>query len=214
MLILRLPLVRLVGLLLFVVGCGTQAPARRLPDADNDTTYIPVGLGDKLVYERTIRDKARISKEVVTELVTAVDRADGLVITAEYRYGEELKPRRIFRFRATDAGIFWIGSNGQAFDPPECVLKLPVQTADTWESPLGGDPDTLVRYTTGKEEEVEVPAGRFRAVRVDSMLKGNGFTLETTDWYARGVGLVKTTTRTDDGVSGVKVLTSFTPGKK
>jgi len=38
--------------------------------------------------------------------------------------------------------------------------------------------------------------------------------METTDWYARGVGLVKTTNRTDDGETDVKVLTSFTPGKK
>jgi hypothetical protein len=213
----RFLVVGLAALLPIAVGCGARSPTPRPAEADKDAAYIPTGLGDKLVYERAIRDKAGESKGVVTELITAVDRTDGLVVTVEYRYGDEPKPRRIYRFRATDEGVYWIGNNGQVFDAPECILKLPVRAGDTWESPLGGQPDTPVRYTTNKEEEVEVPAGKFRAVRIDSMVKVKGITLGTTDWYARGVGLVKTTTRANDAedeVDEVKVLTSFTPGKK
>jgi hypothetical protein len=213
MLTLRIPVVGLAATLLPVVWCSTLAPAPPAPSADKDA-YLPSGLGDQLVYERTAKDKDGETKELVTESVTAVDHADGLVVTAEYRYGDEPKPRRTMRYRATDAGVFWIGRDGKDFEKPECCLKLPAREGDVWESAVGDRPSLSVSNTTGKEEEVEVPAGKFRTVRIDSVLKAKGFTLDSSDWYARGVGLVKSTFRTDDGETEVRVLKSYTPGKK
>jgi len=107
MLIPRLPVVVLAALLPIAVGCEARSSGPRPADTDKDAEYIPSGIGDKLVYERTSRGKAGETKEVVTELVTAVERADGLVVTAEYRYDEEHKPRRNFRFRATQHAPVW-----------------------------------------------------------------------------------------------------------
>ena len=45
-------------------------------------------------------------------------------------------------------------------------------------------------------------------------MKAKDFTLETSDWYAPGMGLVKSTNRSSDGEEDAKVLKSFTPGKK
>ena len=51
-----------------------------------------------------------------------------------------------------------------------------------------------LRGTVRGEEEVVVPAGRFRALRVESSLQALGTDVEEsrfTDWYAREVGLVQ-----------------------
>jgi hypothetical protein len=209
----RLPIVSLAAILLLTIGGVAGPPASRVSDADKDATFIPAVVGDKLIYERTIQGKAGESKETVTELVTAVERKDGLMVAVEYRYGAETKPRRTMRFRATDAGVYLVEYNGRTF-APERLVKLPVRAGDAWESSFAGRTDASFSSTTAKEEEVEVPAGKFRAVRIESVFKGKGFTLKTTDWYARGVGLVKSTSIADYGENEVKVLKSFTPGKK
>ncbi|HJZ92567.1 MAG TPA: hypothetical protein VKE40_16950 [Gemmataceae bacterium] len=66
-----------------------------------------------------------------------------------------------------------------------------------------------VDRSVGAIEWVTVPAGRFRAARVDSVFTCNGEIKRGSHWYAPGVGLVKK----DDGRS-VIVLCSFTRGQK
>jgi hypothetical protein len=197
---------------LLVLSPAHAAP--RSPGGEKEAHYIPTTLGDKRVSERTTRDKDGEHKETVTELVTEVDRKDGLVVTVQYLYGEEASPRRTFKFRVSEKGIFWLENDGKAFKEPECQLKLPLRAGDNWESFFDGRPEITIKYTTGKEEDVEVPAGKFRAVRIDSVMKAKDFTLETSDWYAPGLGLVKSTNRSSDGGEDVKVLKSFAPGKK
>jgi hypothetical protein len=206
-------MIRLTALLasLFVILPLSKGAPRVSTD---EKLYLPTTVGDKLVFERTTQLPVGEDKETLTALVADVDRKDGLVVTIQYRYGEEEKPRRTFKFRASDKGIFWLENNEKAFNEPECQLKLPLRAGDTWESLFDGRPDITVKYTTGKEEDVEVPAGKFRAIRIDSVMTVKDSKFETTDWYAPGVGLVKSTSRASDGETDVKVLKSFTAGKK
>jgi hypothetical protein len=64
----------------------------------------------------------------------------------------------------------------------------------------------------GREEEVEVPAGKFKALRVEAEQELGANVFKSTLWYAPGVGLVKSVTNTN-GTERVQVLKSFTPGK-
>jgi len=58
---------------------------------------------------------------------------------------------------------------------------------------------------------VEVPACKYKAVRVDSKHPGpDGRPVCSTAWYAAGIGMVKTAYGADRSI----VLKSFTPGKK
>jgi len=67
--------------------------------------------------------------------------------------------------------------------------------------------------TVGMIEDVEVPAGKFHAVRVESEEPvGKELTQKTTTWYAPGVGWVKMVLQFGDAKE-VKVLKSFAPGK-
>ncbi len=44
-----------------------------------------------------------------------------------------------------------------------------------------------------KEETVEVPAGKFKTIRVDIKLEENGQQVDITYWFAQDVGFVKQT---------------------
>jgi hypothetical protein len=66
-------------------------------------------------------------------------------------------------------------------------------------------------YTVSKVEEVEVPAGKFKAIRVEE--KTDALLMSATRWFAPGVGLVKMVT-----ISGkneqIQVLKSYTSKAK
>jgi hypothetical protein len=65
-------------------------------------------------------------------------------------------------------------------------------------------------YTVGKVEEVEVPAGKFQAIRVEE--KTDVLLESATRWYAPGVGLVKAVSTLGKNEQ-IQVLKSYTCGK-
>src|SRR5262249_31734478 len=110
----------------------------------------------------------------------------------------------------SDRGLFMVWAYGKECQPPVCLLRLPHRPGEHWEnlSTLADMPFRELAEASGPEP-VAMPAGTFRAFRVDSRA-GAGFGgswVRTTAWYAPGVGLVKK-------VSGgeVSTLQSFTPG--
>ncbi|HVK11989.1 MAG TPA: hypothetical protein VM597_24660 [Gemmataceae bacterium] len=66
--------------------------------------------------------------------------------------------------------------------------------------------------TLGKEEEVEVPAGKFRAIPVTSDSTRAGQTVKVTSRYAPKIGMVKSEA-VINGITTTHVLKSFTSGK-
>jgi hypothetical protein len=69
-----------------------------------------------------------------------------------------------------------------------------------------------VTCTSGGEEEVEVPAGKFQAVRVERQFEVAGQVYRQTNWVTPAVGTVKIQAQAPDG-SVTHVLKSYTPGK-
>jgi hypothetical protein len=112
------------------------------------------------------------------------------------------------------SGVYKVAFAGKVFAAPEAMLKLPAKPGDTWtvdyETPPHRDVVTAT-YTVGKVEDVEVPAGKFKAIRVESntteRLPGS-----STSWYAPGVGLVKWVSPFR-GVEQTLVLRAYTRGK-
>ena len=62
-------------------------------------------------------------------------------------------------------------------------------------------------------ERVEVPAGRFEAIRVEVEWPFGGGTMRRVTWYAPGVGPVRRTLQAS-GAEMVEVLKAFQPGRK
>lgn len=97
---------------------------------------------------------------------------------------------------------------GRDLAHPWVMLKLPSKAGDTWAD---DDPEEVGSNTVREIEKVKVPAGTFDVVRVDSeYTRGKkSENMKNSFWYARGVGVVKST-----GRGYTWVLKSFTPGKE
>jgi hypothetical protein len=81
-------------------------------------------------------------------------------------------------------------SKGVAFDVPLMLFRFPLKAGDAWAGEARAEGGPLAySFTTAGEEDVDVPAGKFRAFRVDWTM---GATAGKT-WLARGVGSVKET---------------------
>lgn len=82
------------------------------------------------------------------------------------------------------------------YDPPKQVLPNPLTVGQKWDW-TGKDPTQVERNeknTVTGIEEVTVPAGKFKAMKVVTVTVGGTIPMTKTYWYADGVGLVKTTT--------------------
>jgi hypothetical protein len=194
-----------VVVFLIAAPIGQSAPRLRqaLP-----AHYFPTPVGDTRVLES---DVGNGNIEVV-ETVTAVEENDGrLIVTTRSALGEEAGPEH--QWEVSDRGVVELVHSGFPLRSPVCRLRLPAKPRETWstEDQPSGERTTLcgVSFTTGSEEVIVVPAGRFRAIRVES---SHG----TTFWYAPDVGLVKWVHKSPrvNEPDHVAVLKSFTAGKK
>ncbi len=80
----------------------------------------------------------------------------------------------------------------QAPKPPILVLKLPPKKGEGWKVDSKGDGKTFRGAFQIGEEEIKVPAGTYKAIRVTSQeLEVNGLKPVITTYYARNVGMVK-----------------------
>jgi hypothetical protein len=167
--------------------------------------YFPTQVGAKTVMEISV-DGALLGKNPgafeVTETVSAVEVKDGTYrVTVE----RESKGNFVTVYEVSAKGVFRVASGGSALAEPVPLLKLPARPGDTWKTASG-------TATVGKEEEIEVPAGKFKAIPVTTERETAGRTVKTTTWLAPDVGVVKRVGTVND-ITTVYVLKSFTPGK-
>ena len=132
--------------------------------------------------------------------VTKVEQKDGkYTVTVETSFAELPGRKPISRvYEVSKDGLFEKTKDGKT----HALLKLPYQEGTTWTSENVKPGDKLT-YTVGKQEEVEVPAGKYKAIGVEVVLE-DGETKKYTYWYAAGIGLIKYERNE---------LTEFTPGK-
>ena len=182
---------RLLPLALLAASVAHAAPAPKGKDA----VYFPTKEGDTRVYE--IRDGDKV-ESTFKDKVTKVEKKDeGLEVTIA-RDGPGTSSF-ITVISVTKEGLFRLSFNGEPLDKPVPLLKMPAKVGTKWES--GG-----ATYTITKEEEVEVPAGKFPAIRVE-LVSDTG---KTFLWFAPNVGLVKMQT---EGADRMHVLKEFKAGK-
>ena len=199
----RLPAALL--LLAPTVAVAAPAPKGRAPEF-----YFPTTEGARRVYETRQGD----STTEHTEVVTRVERKDGAFrVTVGQPVEGEVRVTGTLEVSAK--GVFRVANAAGELPAPVPLVKPSARPGDTWtwerEGPAGFGPVTT-KYTAGPEEEVTVPAGKFRARRVEQETELKGRVTKYTQWYAPGVGLVKSV-GTSGGPERTQVLKSFTPGK-
>ena len=194
-----------------VVALSTAPLARPAPK-DKAPVFTAPSVGQKCTYRIQLNDNP--PHEHVS-LVLAVDRLpDGVVrVQSGYRVGEPAWGEVEY----TSRGIFIAREFGFARTPPEEVLRFPVRAGDTWDhqpDAVSGKQQAKATYTVGSEEEVEVPAGRFRAIPVvRELTTPAGKRYRQTIWRTPGVGIVKVVTRIGKDHQ-TQVLTAFATAKK
>jgi hypothetical protein len=200
---------RLLSASLFVaLGCLGSVSAQDGKDA----LYFPVEVGAKRVFEKTQNGKVT---GTMTSTVTKVERTgDVYVVHWESDPGGGKEFPTVYEI--SPKGIVRIMAGNQKEVPPFPLLKVGGKAGESWSGSFQGVPGTdPVKYTLKSlaEEEVEVPAGKFKAIPVVMEYEAMpGKAASITQWYAVGIGNVKVLSK-GDGIDVNVVLKSFAPGK-
>jgi hypothetical protein len=195
--------------LLLVPAAALAAP---VPKDQKDVLYYPTTKDSKWTY--TTRTPTGAVSET-TEFVTDVQKKDdgSFVVTVGRMFKDKVSVFQ--KIEVTGKGLARVGAGGGAvMDPPRTLLKAGAKVGDTWDhnpKPGQGQPG---KYVFRGPEEVEVPAGKYKALKVEADIEfQKDKPSRVTYWYAPGVGQVKIVTRDDKG-ERVQELKAFTPGKE
>jgi hypothetical protein len=203
----RLRFLPTLGLLLLLHGTSGGANEPAQGPAPN---FYPMQVGNTWTFAVTANDKkaTSVNKIARTEMVGGKALAvlelsiNGKVVATEH-------------LLQNADGVFRYRNNTEDIKPPLCLLKYPLQGNAKW----GGDVTVgteKAKYTAeAREEAVQVPAGKYKALRVDiKMTTDNGAqTVKTTYWFAQGVGIVKQTIDLPN-LALRQELEKFSPAKK
>jgi hypothetical protein len=184
-------------MLALLLAASLAAPVPKVKETD---LYWPTKEGTKRVMEVTT---AGGNATETTETVTKVATKDGAsVVTVERTANGKAVA---FEYTVSGEGV----ARRQPGDTGS-VDQFKPEAGATWATQNPGSANTT--YTVGKPEEVEVPAGKSKAIPVVSEFDLGCTRLKSTSWYAPGVGLVKQTIK-GQGTDQTSVLKEFTPGK-
>jgi hypothetical protein len=203
---------RCLAVVLVLVLSVPAGSAPKLKDAPVPV-YYPTRVGDRWVTETKYAD----STAEVTEIITAVEKKDDGLVVSIAREADGRASPNVSHVKVSDKGIFRMSQLGTAYDAPYCVLQLPLKPGATWAAEVkrNGAVSSEFKYTAVQEEDIEVPAGKFRAFRIDLEIVRPGRPVDPVRaslWYAPRVGVVRHDYG-DKETGYVKVLKSFTPGK-
>jgi uncharacterized protein DUF3108 len=191
----RIRIVAALLLILLALGCVVGQKQKEPPP-----DYFPLRVGDWWSYQSTTADGKQ--SEFTMKVLSEEKQADGSAL-----YQMEIKSAfPIHEWYSKPAGwVLWHreaytanDSMKVAFEPARQYLKNPLTPAATWswkgKGMMGVDIDESSRVSG--PEPVEVPAGKFQAMKVESKVNQGGTLVTKTYWYANWVGLVKSMTDT------------------
>jgi hypothetical protein len=199
------------------------APALHGQDKLPESAYYPVQVGTTWHYKvGEGKFSTRVTKhEKVGDVLTArlETSKDGKVIAVEHvGVGAEGVVRHDIEDNSGQQAL------RETLVPPILILKVPPKSGETWKVDSKGQVPASVQGGVGGprvyrgtfklgEEEVKVPAGTYKAVRVASQdLEANGLKPTVTTYYAEGVGMVKQVIQEGE-VKIITELEKFEPGK-
>lgn len=161
--------------------------------------YFPLRVGDSWTYRNTA-DGSEYSLKVLSD----EKQADGSTrYLVEKLAGPKDSLVKIHIWFSNEKG--WVLMHGERYpehegleakyESPKKYLPNPLVPESKWEwsgidytrTPMSEESRVV------GSEEVIVPAGKFRAMKVVSHVTGSSSPVTKTYWYAEGVGLVKTT---------------------
>ena len=165
--------------------------------------YFPTKVGAKWVYGD--------DGSTYTMVVTKVEpKRDAALVTVSLVFPDG-RTQHYETMEVSRTGLREVENFYRKYDPPVPHLRLPHIPGAKWESPirLDGEDRGTSEMAASPTEEVKVPAGTFRAVRVGTLSTWWQSQQRVPHWYAPGVGLVRVKYRAGSS----RDLKSFVPGK-
>lgn len=192
------------------------------PVREGENPYFPLAKGHRWVFKTDYDPDTDIVHEVTgTEKIGEVE-----CLMVEHRAINAKEERnRLLRkeWLAPAEGGMKIhkilrGRSEMEVDKPFFKMKSDLKKDDEWEGDAKATENPAHHHTrVEQEEEVEVPAGKFKAIKLAVKIEsGTRHVAEGWEWYAKGVGLVKAETTIrfgSDSTTIVMELKEFKAGK-
>lgn len=190
--------------ILAILLTSSQALAQKSKPASD---FFPLRVEDSWTYRNT-SDDSRYTLKVIRE----EKQEDGSIrFLLEMMAGVQ-----VHRLFSKPAG--WILLHAERYpehegleikyDPPKQYLPNPLRAGFKWQ--WQGKDFTQMDFAEDSRvagfENVTVPAGKFRAMKVVSQISGAAKPMTRTYWYADGVGLLKTTTEAGEMKYGSELV--------
>lgn len=203
------PLVPLLALVLTapLAGCGKEEGYESTPtakvdmlsiDEANSLPIMPLTEGNQWVYTVTIGNQ-----RIDTELTVQDVRQNSGGTTATIRVASSGAPPQTSEWRLDATGLYQLtaGFDGEPFQPPQLLVKLPIEIGDMYEQdcngrwPTGGSGDFHVKSRVIGFQEVDTGIGRLSAVAIESLTtwenEGVQFAAAGMTWWTPGIGFVR-----------------------
>ncbi|MCS6977040.1 MAG: hypothetical protein NZM31_08560 [Gemmatales bacterium] len=174
-----------------------------LLSAQDKPNYMPLKVGNKWTF------KADFGGQTVelAQKVVKVEKKDGRnVATIEMDFAGQTVTEQT---GSDERGVFRYSFQGVPVDPPVQALKLPFKKGESWEASykVQGQ-EVKATMKSEAEEEVSVPAGKYKALVVATEMDLGGQKISVRTWFAPNVGIVKQTFDFG-GVAGTSELAKF-----
>ena len=114
-------------------------------------------------------------------------------------------------FKVDETGVYRTRIPGLTFSPPILLLKFGIKDGEEWTTKTG---EYIVKCKLDGQEEIKVPAGTYKAIKVSHTTEHNGKIVNAaTSYYSEGVGLVKIHYKLGDA-EAILSLKKFKLGKE
>jgi hypothetical protein len=200
---------RTAEILVLLAMALVAGPPLCAADDETNPDYYPLKVGTKWHYDINANGKKMSSVNEIAKTETIDGKSLSRLETTVME-----KVAATEHLTVTDKGVFRNRINGMEITPPVCLLKFPVKDGETWDSEVKiGAEQLTVKAKAGKEEEITVPAGTYKAVTSELEVTAGGITVKTRYWFAKDVGVVKQT-MDNNGATIEMELSKFEKGKE
>jgi uncharacterized protein (TIGR03067 family) len=162
---------------------------KRVAGTDKFVTHYPLKKGNKWTYTF---DAAGIEKSLELR-VAKMETIDGIVMGRLEGSIDDQPIPLTEHLGETEKGIFRYRMNGQDVEPPLQLLRYPVKAGDKWSGKATVGKETLSYQAVAVEDTVEVPAGKYKAIKMTLKVVSGQEKVTTTYWFAPTVGMVRQT---------------------
>jgi hypothetical protein len=176
---------------LLLLATAITSPAQDDKDAKPSPTpnYYPLQEGNEWHYRTTADDKTGN----VTTRVAKLETIGGTHLARLEAVSDGDTAALSEHLRQSGRGVYRHRFNGLEVEPPFPLLKYPIKAGAEWKGKSKAGKETIEYTSSTKEESIEVPAGKFKTVRVDLQVESAERTVRITYWFADQIGIVKQT---------------------